>query len=364
MEAMTLGVPSEEWGLRRGSPLAGVALAAATVAGVTVLLYPLSQLDPGVSSGVLYVLGVLLLTMHWGLWLGLPTSLASAVALGVFHGDLDSEGDVVAIMVLLLTATVASVIADRARLRAEEAEERLRLQDELRRRDAERIRLQEVSASRTRVLAAADEERGRVVRDLHDGAQQSLVHTIVTLKLARQPLKQGSPAAEELLDEALHHAQRANAELRELARGILPSVLTRGGLRAGVSALASRMRVGASVDVSVGRLPSAIEAAAYFVVAEALTNVAKHAGARSVQVSASVQADALNVTVRDDGAGGATPHGNGLQGLEDRLAALDGALRIHSPPGGGTVVAATIPLCAADGGHARGSAASVAGAPS
>jgi signal transduction histidine kinase len=259
MEAMTLGVPSEEWGLRRGSPLAGVALAAATVAGVTVLLYPLSQLDPGVSSGVLYL--------------------------------------------------------------------------------------------------AADEERGRVVRDLHDGAQQSLVHAVVTLKLARQPLRQGSPAAEELLDEALHHAQRANAELRELARGILPSVLTRGGLRAGVSALASRMRVGASVDVSVGRLPSAIEAAAYFVVAEALTNVAKHAGARSVQVSASVQADALNVTVRDDGAGGATPHGNGLQGLEDRLAARDGALRIHSPPGGGTVVAATIPLCAPDGGHARVSAA-------
>jgi len=318
---------------------------------VTALLYPLSELDPGVSSGVLYVLGVLLLTIHWGLWLGLVTSVASAVALGVFHGDLSSEGDVVAIGVLLLTATVASVIADRARLRAEEAEERLRLQDELRRRDAERIRLQEVSASRARVLAAADEERRRVVRDLHDGAQQRLVHAVVTLKLARRALGGDDDGAGALLGEALHHTQRANAELRELAHGILPSVLTRGGLRAGVNALAARMDVPATVDISIGRLPSAIEAPAYFVVAEALTNVAKHSGARSAHVSAWIESDALTVAVRDDGVGGARPDGSGLLGLEDRLAALDGALRIDSPLGGGTLVTATIPLHAA---QARG----------
>jgi signal transduction histidine kinase len=326
----------------------GLALAAATVAGVTALLYPLSELDPGVSSGVLYVLGVLLLTMHSGLWLGLLTSVASALALGLFHGDLNNEGDVVAITVLLLTATVASVIADRARLRAEEAEEHLRLQDELRRRDAERIRLQEVSASRARVLAAADQERRRVVRDLHDGAQQRLVHAVVTLKLARRALEEDDAAADALLGEALHNTQRANAELRELAHGILPSVLTRGGLGAGVKALASHMHVAVSVDVSVGRLPSAIEATSYFVVAEALTNVAKHSGARSARVSASVDADVLTVEVRDDGVGGARPDGHGLLGLGDRLAALDGALRVDSPPGGGTVVAAAIPLRAAE----------------
>ena len=120
---MARAVPHDRWGWGRRPPLIGLGVAALTVAGVTALLYPLSELDPGVSSGVLYVLGVLLLTLSWGLWLGLLTSVASAVCLGVFHGDLQSEGDVVAISVLLGTATVASVIADRARLRAEEAEQ-------------------------------------------------------------------------------------------------------------------------------------------------------------------------------------------------------------------------------------------------
>ena len=345
---MALSVPREEWGLGRRPRLVGLAVAAATVAGVTALLYPLSRLDPGVSSGVLYVLGVLLLTMHWGLWLGLVTSVASTVALGLFHGDLTSEGDVVAITVLLLTATVASVIAERARVRADEAEERLRLQRELRRRDAERIRLQEVSASRARVLAAADQERRRVVRDLHDGAQQRLVHAVVTLKLARRALEREEAGADALVGEALDHMQGANAELRELAHGILPAALTRDGLRAGVNALASRMRVAVTVDISVGRLPPAIEAPAYFVVAEALTNVAKHSGARGAEVTASIDAGALTVKVRDDGVGGARADGTGLLGLEDRLSALDGTLQVDSPPGRGTLVAATIPLRAAE----------------
>jgi signal transduction histidine kinase len=343
---MERAVPHDQWGSGRRPPLVGLGVAAVTVAGVTALLYPLSHLDPGVSSGVLYVLGVLLLTMSWGLWLGLLTSVASAVCLGVFHGDLSSEGDVVAISVLLLTATVASLTADRARLRAEEAEQCLRLQEELRRRDGERIRMQEVSASRARVLAAGDQERRRLVRDLHDGAQQRLVHAVVTLKLARRALEHGDTEADALVGEALHHAQRANAELRDLAHGILPSVLTREGLRAAVDALASHMRVAVSVDMPIGRLPSAIEAPAYFVVAEALTNIAKHSGARRAEVSASVADGALRVAVRDDGVGGARPDGHGLLGLKDRLAALDGALRIESPPGGGTLVAATIPLAA------------------
>jgi signal transduction histidine kinase len=194
------------------------------------------------------------------------------------------------------------------------------------------------------VIAAADEERRRVVRDLHDGAQQLLVNVVVALKLARRALGSDAGAAGPLVDEALEHAQRANAELRELAHGILPTALTRGGLRAGVEALAARMPVPVSIDVAVGRLPAEVEAAAYFVAAEALTNVVKHARARSVAVAASVEDRELRLTVRDDGVGGAGLGGSGLVGLGDRLSAVDGTLRIDSPPAGGTVVAATIPL--------------------
>jgi len=204
----------------------------------------------------------------------------------------------------------------------------------------------ELAASRARLVAAADDERRRVVRDLHDGAQQRLVHTVITLKLARRALAHGNGdgEGERLLGQALDEAQRANVELRELAHGILPAVLTRGGLRAGVDALASRMPVPVEVAVSVGRLPTAIEATAYFVVAEALTNVAKHARAHRAVVAADVANGSLTVTVRDDGVGGARKDGSGMLGIADRLAALNGRLRIETPDGGGTLVAATIPL--------------------
>jgi signal transduction histidine kinase len=202
----------------------------------------------------------------------------------------------------------------------------------------------EVAASRARLVAATEDERRRVVRDLHDGAQQRLVHTIVTLKLASQALEQDEEATPELVHEALDNAERANVELRELARGILPAILTRGGLRAGVGALASRTPVPLEIDVSVGRLPTAVEATAYFVIAEALTNVAKHARAAHAEVMARVEDDTLAVYVRDDGVGGARAEGSGLVGLADRVAALDGRLRIESPAEGGTLVAAAIPL--------------------
>jgi signal transduction histidine kinase len=183
-----------------------------------------------------------------------------------------------------------------------------------------------------------------VVRDLHDGAQQRVVHTIITLKLACGALEQDEEAVPALVHEALDNAERANVELRELAHGILPTVLTRGGLRAGVDALASRTPVPVEVDVSVGRLPIAVEATAYFVVAEALTNVAKHARAGRAEVMARIEDGALAVEVRDDGVGGARPDGSGLLGLADRLAALDGRLGVESPADGGTLVSAAIPL--------------------
>jgi signal transduction histidine kinase len=144
--------------------------------------------------------------------------------------------------------------------------------------------------------------------------------------------------------EALDNAEHAMSELRELAHGILPGALTRGGLRAGVDALASRMPVPIDIDVTVGRLPAALEATAYFVVAEALTNVAKHASAGRAAVTARIEHGTLAVRVQDDGVGGARPDGSGLIGLADRLAALDGELRVDSPADSGTLVAAAIPL--------------------
>jgi GAF domain-containing protein len=213
----------------------------------------------------------------------------------------------------------------------------------------------DLAASRARIVEASDDERRRVVRDLHDGAQQRLVHTVITLKLANRAIQRDEPDSGELVDEALAQAERATAELRELAHGILPSVLTRGGLRASVEALASRMPVPIERSVDVGRLPAAVEATAHFVVAEALTNVAKHSRAQRAAVTARVEDGTLQIEVRDDGAGGARLDGTGIVGLGDRLAALGGRLRIESPAGGGTLVAAAIPIPEDDGGSPQSS---------
>jgi signal transduction histidine kinase len=318
------------------SLLTGLACGAVVVAAVTLLVYPLQDLDPGVSSGVLYVAGVLLVATYWGLLPGIITSVASAVALDYFHtaptGWLfrgKDGGDLFAISVMFFTAVFAAVIADRARLRARDA--------------AERARLESMQASSARALAAADDERRRVVRDLHDGAQQRLVHTVITLKLASRALAHDGEARA-LVDDALEQAEQANAELRELAHGILPAVLTRGGLRAGIESLAARSSIPVAIDVDVGRMPAAVEATAYFFVSELLTNVTKHSQATRVHISGAVQNGALRLSVRDNGAGGARRDGPGLLGLQDRIAAFDGTLELVSPPGGGTRVTAVIPL--------------------
>jgi signal transduction histidine kinase len=202
----------------------------------------------------------------------------------------------------------------------------------------------ELVASRSRLLTAADDARRRVVRDLHDGAQQRFVHTIITLKLAQRAFERGDQEARALVDQALEHAEEATTELRELAHGILPSALAQGGLAAGVNALASRVSVPVNVAVPGERFAPEIEASAYFVVAEALTNVAKHSKANSADVRAWLEDGLLRVDVRDDGVGGARTDGSGLVGLEDRVAAMGGQLQIESPPGGGTRIAATLPL--------------------
>jgi signal transduction histidine kinase len=203
----------------------------------------------------------------------------------------------------------------------------------------------ELLASRARVVVAADEARRRIERDLHDGAQQRLVHAVITLKLALRALKEGDEQAEELVSESLAHSEEATAELRELAHGILPSVLARGGLRAGVDSCVSRIRLPVAVEVCADRFSPQIEATAYFVVSESLTNAAKHSGADRAEVNVRAEDGVLRIEIRDDGVGGARLNsGTGLLGLQDRVAALDGGLEVESQPGAGTLVLATMPL--------------------
>ena len=203
--------------------------------------------------------------------------------------------------------------------------------------------LDQLTASRARLVNAGDAARRRVVRDLHDGAQQRLVHTIVSLKLAQQALRDDPGRAEAFLGQAVEYAEQANTELRELAHGILPAVLTNLGLRAGVDAVVERLELPVHVDVPSERFPPEVEANAYFIVAEALTNVVKHARATVGRVKVHVNDGALCVEVRDDGVGGADPGGHGLLGLADRATALGGGLRVESLSGG-TCVTAILPL--------------------
>ena len=188
---------------------------------------------------------------------------------------------------------------------------------------------------------ARAEERRRIARDLHDGAQQRLVHTILALKLAQQADDAGE--ARTLFDEALEEAQAAHTELRQLVRGICPTVLA-GGLTAGARGLVERAPLPVELEVCVGRLPAPVEAAAYFVIAEALTNVAKHAQAGAARVTARRTRDVLLVEISDDGVGGADPNGNGLAGLRDRVVALRGEFEVTAVRSSGTRIAAAIPL--------------------
>ncbi len=209
----------------------------------------------------------------------------------------------------------------------------------------------ELIESRTRIVEASDASRRRLERDLHDGAQQQLVGLALTLRLARDRVESDPAAALELLDEAAADLKAATAELRDLARGIHPAVLTEGGLRPALRSLATRSTV--VVDLQLGELPeerlsSAVESTAYFAVAEALTNVARYASASRASVTLSCTGGGahrrLHVVVQDDGVGGADPAaGSGLRGLADRVGALGGTLTLTSPSGDGTMLLADLP---------------------
>jgi signal transduction histidine kinase len=206
------------------------------------------------------------------------------------------------------------------------------------------VRIGELERSRARVVGSADAERRRIERDLHDGAQQRLVSLAMNLGRARARFADDPDGARIIIDQAHEEAKQALTELRNLVRGVHPPVLSDRGLDAAISGLAALSPVPVAVRASLpDRPPASAEAIAYFVVAEALTNVAKHARATRAEVEVSRHGDVLRVLIRDDGAGGADPYGQGLAGLADRLAGVDGRLSVRSPAGGPTVIEAELP---------------------
>jgi signal transduction histidine kinase len=203
---------------------------------------------------------------------------------------------------------------------------------------------EELLDSRARLVQAADAERRRLERNLHDGAQQRLVAIALALRLVHAKLAQGPEAVGPLLERAIEDMARATEELRELARGLHPALLAEHGLGTALGGLVERAPVPVTLEVPPERLGDAVEVALYYVVGEALTNVAKYAGATQVWVSIRRDGDRVRVEVRDDGCGGADiAQGGGLSGLRDRVEALRGRLHVESPAGGGTTLRAELP---------------------
>jgi signal transduction histidine kinase len=245
---------------------------------------------------------------------------------------------------------VAALVHDEALLEdpglvsAVAATVRLTVDNERLRRELQE-RLDELAASRARIIAAGDEERRRIERDLHDGTQQRLVTIGLQLRLALTKLGEGGPAvASEALSRAVADLAETVAEVRDLAHGIHPAILTEAGLAAALESLVDRSPLEVRTDLDIpDDLSPDVAATAYFCVSEALTNVSKHAGAAHVVVSAAHHDDRLDVTVADDGAGGAQADGSGLTGLADRVAASGGTLTVDSPRGRGTRVRVVLP---------------------
>jgi signal transduction histidine kinase len=244
------------------------------------------------------------------------------LAMLIHDASLDDDPELVGAV-----AAAAGIALDDARLHAESED-----------------RLAELRASRERIVAAGDAERRRLERNLHDGAQQRLVSVALQLRMIQRQIRTDPAGAERLVTSAGEELSRSLEELRELARGIHPSVLNHG-LKAALGSLASRASVPTTVAYEPpARLPEQVELAAYFVASEALANVAKYAEATMASVRVSRRNGVALVEIADDGVGGADQSaGTGLHGLADRVAALDGTLRILSPPGVGTVVTAELP---------------------
>ena len=245
------------------------------------------------------------------------------------------------------SAPIAMANGNGAVLAFTDITERRAAEQAVRDRDAAEIRAAESQAAQRRLVENSAAVRRQVVRDLHDGAQQRLITMLISLQLAREEIEVDPAGARRLLDDAVGQAQAAIDELRELAAGLHPPVLTYRGLVAAIEDLAARAALPVVVTGSLpGRLAEVVEANAYFFVAEALTNTVKHAGAARAEVRVGVDDRTLSVEVRDDGIGGAVVDGSGsgLAGLADRVGALGGRMDIASLPGCGTRVRAEIPV--------------------
>lgn len=210
--------------------------------------------------------------------------------------------------------------------------------------DVLRARVRRLEETRSQAVDAAEVERRRIERDLHDGAQQRLVSLAMDLGMAREKLAADPETAAALIDDAHDEAKRAIGELRDLARGIHPAVLTDRGLGAALQSVVSRSPVPVDLQVALDRRPpEAVEGIAYFVVSEALTNTAKHAEATSARVAAALKGNRLVLEISDNGRGGADPQGSGLRGLAERVAAVDGWFHVASPEGGPTTITVELP---------------------
>ena len=307
-----------------------------------VLLFPLGLAEGAIVllswSGLLACLGVLFHRPAFWLFSGvaLPAMLDHTVQALPFVLGAAAAG---ATLALALPAAIMGLAAGHVSIARTLLSPRASRERQL----AERV--DELSASRSRLLEAALEERRRIERDLHDGAQQRLVAVAMSLGLARQKMEADPKAATALVEEAHEEAKRAIRDIRDLVRGIHPAVLSDRGLDAAISALAGRSPVPVETNIDLPtRLPEAVESTAYFVVAESLTNVAKHSSARRAEVNIVCQGDRLLLEVVDDGRGGADPStGTGLHGLSDRVTGLDGQLYVDSPPGGPTAIRVELP---------------------
>jgi signal transduction histidine kinase len=283
----------------------------------------------------------------WPIWVWLPTGLA--VASAWWAGEAPSRwarrvGEAVLLSLFLIGIWAASgrgsfwpvwPIAVIALVLGLEAITRGKKQEE---------RVEELTQSRAGAVEAAETQLRRIERDLHDGAQARIVALGMNIGMAEQQLEKNPAKAKEHLDEARKAAGDALQELRDLARGIHPPILTDRGLDAAIRALAANAAVPVSVDVELAeRPPVAVETAAYFVAVECLANALKHAQASWIDIDIHKRDDALVVRVLDDGRGGVSESGGGLHGLRQRVEALDGSLRIASPEGGPTVIEAVLP---------------------
>ena len=366
--SMLLGarLPSPYRPLPSGSALARARALAGDPALWRGLLYLVLLVPLGVVElAVFFVVAFSAVLAAYPLWLGTLPDGRGVTWTGVFVADTAPKALLVALVGLVTLAAAAAFVPQVCRAHAALGRAMLgpRTSDRL------HERVEALTEARSRAVEAAIAERRRIERDLHDGAQQRLVSLAMALGMARQRLETGpgraasaDPALEratQLVGEAHEEAKRALAEIRDLVRGIHPAVLTDRGLDAAISALAARSSVPTSVGVELEeRPPEAVETTAYFVIAEALANAAKHSGASAARVSVSRKGaaaggrgrgngegttDLLVAEVVDDGVGGADPAGDGLAGLSDRVVALDGRLVVESPAGGPTRVKAELP---------------------